>query len=115
MTDEQIIELAKKSRQRYCDKYNEGIDSPTYHCEDGGCPLYRHLNHCGSAEYYVGIFDGFKAAYDKINIDVNKLTIADVQCAIKQSPYYAELLLRAIGENFKKIYRDVVIKNNKND
>lgn len=111
MTDEEIIALAKQARQKYCDKYNEGIDLPTYHCEDNGCPLYRRMNHCGSEEYYIGVFDGFNAAYNIIKIDVNKLTIGDVKCAIEQSPEYAELLLRAIGEDFKNIYREIVTNN----
>ena len=65
MTDEEIKALAKQARQKYCDNYNEGIDLPTYHCEDNGCPLYRRMNHCGSAEYYVGVLDGFKAGFKK--------------------------------------------------
>lgn len=67
MTDEQIIALAKQARQKYCDKYNEGIDSPSHHCEDECCPLYRRMYRCGSAEFYVGFFDGFKAAAEYIN------------------------------------------------
>ena len=68
MVEEKIIELAKQERQKYCDIYNEGINHTTHHCEDEGCPLYRHEYRCGSAEFYVGFFDGFKAGY-KIGFD----------------------------------------------
>lgn len=64
MTGEEIIALAKQERQKYCDTFNEGINLPTYHCE-AGCPLYRSMNHCGSAEFYIGFIDGFKMGFKK--------------------------------------------------
>lgn len=109
MTDEEIIALAEKTKkEKYC-KQHQYIEDGYPCC--GDCPITYEGYECTDL-YSIPFLDGFKAAYDKINIDVNKLTIGEVQCAIKQSPQYAELLLRAIGVNFAKIYRDCVIKKN---
>lgn len=112
MTDEEIIKLAEKTRkEKYCPQYTEyfggrAIDCSTQ-CPVAYCDDCNTL--CGDTIYEQGFLDGFKAAYNMLKIDVNKLTIGDVRCAIKQSPQYAELLLSSIGDEF----RDIMIRNNK--
>ena len=108
MTDEEIIALAEKTKkEKYCKKYLRDSTEKPYKC-DLDCPFNYDGMNCED-EYETAFLDGFKAAYNILKIDVNKLTIGDVRCAIKQSPQYAELLLRSIGEEF----RDIMIRNHK--
>ena len=101
MTDEEIREIEEVvKRSKYCNKFYKENNC------NNRCPL-RFKNE----PYDLGFLDGFKAAYNEIKIDVNKLTIGDVRCAIKQSPQYAELLLRSIGWELK----DVIINSDKHN
>lgn len=57
LTDSQVNALAKATRiQNYCEQYNEGIDDPTYHCEEEGCPLYFN-GLCKEKQYIKGFLD----------------------------------------------------------
>lgn len=56
-----------------------------------------------------------KQIKEELKFDVDELTLGDVKFAIKHSPYYAEMVLRAMGESFMKTYRNVVSKNKGND
>lgn len=115
MTDEEIIKLSEKTRkEKFCPQYRECLykhRDDIYDCSCR-CPVSyvgEFDIQCGDTIYEQGFLDGFKAAYNILKIDVNKLTIGDVRCAIKQSPQYAESLLRSIGEEF----RSIMIRNNK--
>lgn len=74
MSDEEIIELAEKvKKQKYCPKYRVcGI----YECHIS-CPN-SYVDDilgvvCSDTSYDAGFLDGFKAAYNILKIDVNKL------------------------------------------
>lgn len=57
MTDEEITELARQSKQsKFCDKYKE-----PWICHK--CPI-AHDGYTCSSDYEDGFVDGYKAAFD---------------------------------------------------
>lgn len=77
MTDEEIIELAEKTRkEEYCDKYNDGksvCGMNGISCKDKNCPLFYSIDGWYDAcidikDYYKNSFlDGFRAAMEYIS------------------------------------------------
>lgn len=60
-TDAQVIALAKATMiENYCERYNEGLDSETYHCEDNKCPFYNVKGDCERELYFKGFLDSYK-------------------------------------------------------
>ena len=57
MTDEEIIELARQSKQsKFCQKYHKPWDC-------SGCPITYEGYSCAD-KYEIGFCDGYKAALD---------------------------------------------------
>ena len=71
MTDEEIIELAEKTREeKYCKKYIYKERGKQYCYLD--CVFSDGNYGCRPQEYYTSFLDGFKAALNEICKDVDK-------------------------------------------
>lgn len=66
MTDEEIIELAEKTKkEEYCKKYLRDTDEHPYLC-DLDCPFNYDGMECGG-DYEIAFSDGFNAAMEYIS------------------------------------------------